>query len=307
MFARRGDRAGWCQELAASRGSAASSVRMVSEIDSAGAEILNRLAPRRASRSGVSRGATQLRASMVHWLGFDMADIDVAHADRLAGKSSYGSASRLAPPRRCSRRPKPLRSRSRSARAAGAAFTALHLPGDPQALGGYASRAGRASSCPSGSSAACSSNLGILGLYLGKIFDETRRRPLYIVKDALNLPPRDQVGAPDDPARARIPCRRKGPLWYESRARFHEQEHLQVMTRTEFYGLLDEITEAAPGTVKGAEALRDLTASFEDSLALVSFIAVVDERFGVTLSAPPSSRSADRGRPRRAAPTPLTA
>lgn len=55
------------------------------------------------------------------------------------------------------------------------------------------------------------------------------------------------------------------------------------MTRTEFYGLLDEITEAAPGTVKGTETLRALEGW--DSLALVSFIAVVDERFGVTLPA----------------------
>jgi len=55
------------------------------------------------------------------------------------------------------------------------------------------------------------------------------------------------------------------------------------MTRAEFLGLLDEITEAKPGTVKGTEQLTELEGW--DSLAVVSFIAVVDEHFGVTLSA----------------------
>jgi len=30
-------------------------------------------------------------------------------------------------------------------------------------------------------------NIGVLGLYLGKVFDETRRRPLYVVMDRLNF------------------------------------------------------------------------------------------------------------------------
>jgi polyisoprenyl-phosphate glycosyltransferase len=32
--------------------------------------------------------------------------------------------------------------------------------------------------------------MGVLGIYIGKIFDEAKRRPLYIVKDTLNLDPR---------------------------------------------------------------------------------------------------------------------
>jgi hypothetical protein len=37
--------------------------------------------------------------------------------------------------------------------------------------------------------------MGILGIYLGKTFDEARRRPLYIVKETinLNLPVQPQV------------------------------------------------------------------------------------------------------------------
>ncbi|MCP4009096.1 MAG: hypothetical protein GY726_06225 [Proteobacteria bacterium] len=30
--------------------------------------------------------------------------------------------------------------------------------------------------------------LGVIGLYLGKVFDETKARPLYIVADILNIP-----------------------------------------------------------------------------------------------------------------------
>lgn len=30
-------------------------------------------------------------------------------------------------------------------------------------------------------------NIGVLGLYLGRVFDETKNRPLYIIKDCLNL------------------------------------------------------------------------------------------------------------------------
>jgi len=29
-------------------------------------------------------------------------------------------------------------------------------------------------------------NLGVIGLYIGKIFDETKERPLYIIKEKLN-------------------------------------------------------------------------------------------------------------------------
>ena len=29
--------------------------------------------------------------------------------------------------------------------------------------------------------------LGVIGLYIGKIFDETKNRPLYVIKDKLNF------------------------------------------------------------------------------------------------------------------------
>jgi len=55
------------------------------------------------------------------------------------------------------------------------------------------------------------------------------------------------------------------------------------MTRKEFLGLLEEIVEEDPGTLTGAEKLKEQVAGW-NSLAVVSFIALVDEHFGITLS-----------------------
>lgn len=55
------------------------------------------------------------------------------------------------------------------------------------------------------------------------------------------------------------------------------------MKRAEFLHLLDEIIEAPPGTLQGEETLS--TIEGWDSLAVVGFIAVVDQHFRVTLSA----------------------
>ena len=38
-------------------------------------------------------------------------------------------------------------------------------------------------------------NLGLVGLYLGKIFDETKKLPLYAVREALNLERRSRQPA----------------------------------------------------------------------------------------------------------------
>ena len=53
------------------------------------------------------------------------------------------------------------------------------------------------------------------------------------------------------------------------------------MKRNEFLLLLDELLELEPGTVKGSETLD----SFEswNSLAVISFMALVDEHFGISL------------------------
>ncbi len=51
------------------------------------------------------------------------------------------------------------------------------------------------------------------------------------------------------------------------------------MTPTEFYAALDEMLELDPGTITGNERLEDIEAW--DSLAVISFIALVDEKFDI--------------------------
>ena len=53
------------------------------------------------------------------------------------------------------------------------------------------------------------------------------------------------------------------------------------MERNEFLLSLDELLELEPGTVKGSEILDSLDGW--NSLAVISFMALVDERFGVSL------------------------
>ena len=54
------------------------------------------------------------------------------------------------------------------------------------------------------------------------------------------------------------------------------------MTKHEFLSELEEILETSPGALEGDEQLADLKGW--DSLAVVSLIAMVDERLGTTLS-----------------------
>jgi len=49
------------------------------------------------------------------------------------------------------------------------------------------------------------------------------------------------------------------------------------MSPSDFYALLDDMLEFDPGTIKGDERLEDLDGW--DSLAVISFIALVDEKF----------------------------
>lgn len=55
------------------------------------------------------------------------------------------------------------------------------------------------------------------------------------------------------------------------------------MTKQEFLRELEDVLEADVDSIKGDETLADLGSW--DSLAVMSFIAMVDEKFGVTLAA----------------------
>jgi acyl carrier protein len=61
----------------------------------------------------------------------------------------------------------------------------------------------------------------------------------------------------------------------------HKKE--RRMLRTQFYKEIEDILETAPGSIIGSEPLAELAGW--DSLAVLSFLALADEKFGTALSA----------------------
>lgn len=143
-------------------------------------------------------------ALFVRWLGFEIGYIDVDHRDRFAGETTYsfGRMVALATEAVISQSDKPLRLSIQF----GAAVSVFAFGyGTYQAVRNLV----WGIPVPGWTSVIVSlyfiggllfANLGIVGLYIGKIFDETRRRPLYVVRESINVdPPRagDHPGGTD--------------------------------------------------------------------------------------------------------------
>ncbi len=128
--------------------------------------------------------------ALVHWLGFDTTYVDVRHEGRAAGRSSYSLSKLLAMTIDAvtSFSNKPLRvsvwiGLSISLAAIGASFFLVvrklvwgvsvegwvGLMVSVWFLGGM-----------------IIANMGIVGLYIGKIYDETRHRPIYVISKKIN-------------------------------------------------------------------------------------------------------------------------
>lgn len=56
---------------------------------------------------------------------------------------------------------------------------------------------------------------------------------------------------------------------------------MQTLKRVDFLLLIDKLLAEPPGTVRGPEVLADLPVW--DSLAAIGFVAMLDERLGITL------------------------
>ncbi|MBK8091138.1 MAG: glycosyltransferase family 2 protein [Verrucomicrobiaceae bacterium] len=141
-------------------------------------------------------------------VGFKTTTVDVEHAARFAGKSSYSFLKLLDFAIQCivAQSSKPLRLSIKIgfslALASGfyAALLIFRYFYFGTALQGWTSTMVAVSFF----FGLVLANLGVIGLYLGKIFDEVKGRPLYIVETALNLAPPIPVPATTGAATQRL-------------------------------------------------------------------------------------------------------
>lgn len=132
----------------------------------------------------------------VQWMGFRSASMNIEHAERFAGKSSYnfGKLFNLAIDGVVSQSNKPLRLSIKFGFLISFAsllyglylvyrylFLFHTVPGWTSVMVSIFFIGGL-----------IFANLGILGLYIGKVFDEVKQRPLYIVQDAVGFHEKEQ-------------------------------------------------------------------------------------------------------------------
>lgn len=130
-------------------------------------------------------------AFLLRWIGFDAAHVDVEHHSRHAGSSSYtlGRMLRLASELVVSQSDKPLRLSIRFgfiiallAFVYGSTVLLKYmLQGTP--VTGWTSLIVSMYFLAGVGFVA----LGVVGLYIGRIFEESKRRPLYVVKESINV------------------------------------------------------------------------------------------------------------------------
>ncbi len=56
---------------------------------------------------------------------------------------------------------------------------------------------------------------------------------------------------------------------------------MQTRSKADFLRLIDKLLTLDPGTLKGSESLADL--AVWDSLAVIGFVALLDDKLGITL------------------------
>jgi glycosyltransferase involved in cell wall biosynthesis len=128
---------------------------------------------------------------LIHWLGFDITSIEVAHARRLSGKSSYSfrKLRTLARDSMLACSDKPLRLIVKLGFFISLVSFIFGIYIIIKALRYHVSVMGWSSLMVSiyfigGIIIAL---LGVIGVYLGKTFDETKGRPLYVIKNVTNF------------------------------------------------------------------------------------------------------------------------
>lgn len=139
-------------------------------------------------------------ALFIHWLGFSVGSVEVAHAERFTGKTSYsfGKLLQLSAESIVSQSNKPLHLSIAFGLllSLGAFLVALYF------LFKYFVRGIPVTGWTSTMvslwfiGGVILANLGILGLYLGRVFNEVKNRPLYVVRERIGFrPPETPAGA----------------------------------------------------------------------------------------------------------------
>lgn len=135
----------------------------------------------------------QLRffGGLVHWMGFSTASIDVIHSARLDGKSTYTFTKlwKLSVDTIIAYSDKPLRLSVRLGflMAIASFFYAIYLMGHAFIYGAEVQGWASLIVAIFFIGGVIISILGIIGIYLGKTFNEVKRRPLYIVNRMMNF------------------------------------------------------------------------------------------------------------------------
>lgn len=127
----------------------------------------------------------------IHWIGFNRTTFDVVHQERLEGKSSYGfiRALKLAVNSMLVFSDKPLKITLKTGiiltmiAMVFLLFKVVHTVLYGSTILGWASII----STIMFSTGLIVTTIGIVGLYLGKIFNEVKNRPLYLTKETINI------------------------------------------------------------------------------------------------------------------------
>lgn len=137
---------------------------------------------------------------MLRWLGFRYTYVSVDHAERFAGRSAYNLRRGfiLAIESITSQSNKPLVLAIRAGFLMAGSALLLGLFYVARYLVNGVGVAGWTSVFVSiyFIGGLMLANMGVLGLYLGKVFNEVKERPLYVVKESINMEPAVAPGAP---------------------------------------------------------------------------------------------------------------
>lgn len=136
------------------------------------------------------RESVRSLGAQVHWLGFRTGYVDVQHAERAEGSSSYSFAKLLglAVDTAVSYSIKPLRLSVGIGLSIAATSAAVSLWFFVRSLVWKIPVEGWSSLMVSMwfLGGVIIANLGVIGIYLGKVYDESRRRPIYVIAKRVN-------------------------------------------------------------------------------------------------------------------------